>query len=154
MSDHITLHREVAQLLLQVLVKGVNFKPGWLPECEDSVLHLRTVLAAPAPEPVAWRIVNQSPRLLTNWNDGSPSAEIIKWSKNWNINMEYAYAAPPAAPQPEPLTDEEIDAAIAKERDALLEHLYGPATDGPGVDKRVRKLARAAIDAAMREDKT
>jgi hypothetical protein len=50
----------------------------------------------------------------------------------------------------EPLTDEEIDAAIAKERDALLEHLYGPATDGPGVDKRVRKLARAAINAAIR----
>jgi len=74
------------------------------------------------------------------------------WPRERNEVVE-ALRTALAAPAPEPLTDEEIDAAIAKERDALLEHLYGPATDGPGVDKRVRKLARAAINAAM-GDKT
>ena len=49
------------------------------------------------------------------------------------------------------LTDEEIDAATAKESDDLLDHIYEYGTIAEGTRARVRKLARAAIDAAMQE---
>ena len=63
---------------------------------------------------------------------------------------EPLYTAPPAR---RPLTDEEIDAATASERDALLDHIYEHGTIAEGVLQRVRKLARAAIDAALKGDK-
>lgn len=49
----------------------------------------------------------------------------------------------------ERLTDEQIDSATAKERDALLDHIYEYGTAAEGILERIRKLARAAIDAAM-----
>ena len=52
MTDQITLPREVVQFVLQVLEKGVTFKPGWAPECEDATATLHNYLAAPRPEPV------------------------------------------------------------------------------------------------------
>tara|TARA_R110000868_G_scaffold406132_1_gene686296 strand:+ start:210 stop:527 length:318 start_codon:yes stop_codon:yes gene_type:complete len=53
----------------------------------------------------------------------------------------------------ERLTDEQIDSATSKERDALLDHIYEYGTAAEGILERIRKLARAAIDAAMQEDK-
>ena len=54
----------------------------------------------------------------------------------------------------ERLTDEQIDSATSKERDQLLDHIYEYGTAAEGILERIRKLARAAIDAAMQEDKT
>jgi hypothetical protein len=54
-----------------------------------------------------------------------------------------AYAAPP---QRKPLTEEEIDAATAQERDALLDHIYEYGTAAEGVLERIRKLCRAAAE--------
>jgi hypothetical protein len=54
-----------------------------------------------------------------------------------------AYAA---TPQRKPLTDEEIDAATAQERDALLDHIYEYGTAAEGVLERIRKLCRAAAE--------
>ena len=51
-----------------------------------------------------------------------------------------AYAA---TPQRKPLTEEEIDAATAQERDALLDHIYEYGTAAEGVLERIRKLCRA-----------
>ena len=51
-----------------------------------------------------------------------------------------AYATPP---QRKPLTEEEIDAATAQERDALLDHIYEYGTAAEGVLERIRKLCRA-----------
>ncbi|MFN8776141.1 MAG: hypothetical protein ACK5XV_05170 [Flavobacteriales bacterium] len=55
----------------------------------------------------------------------------------------YTVAPPPR----HPLTDEEIDKAIAQERDALLDHVYEYGTTAEGVLRRVRRLARA-VEAA------
>jgi hypothetical protein len=55
----------------------------------------------------------------------------------------------------ERLTDEQIDSATSKERDQLLDHIYEYGTAAEGILERIRKLARAAIDAAMEKgDKT
>ncbi len=55
----------------------------------------------------------------------------------------------------ERLTDEQIDSATSKERDQLLDHIYEYGTAAEGILERIRKLARAAIDAAMQKgDKT
>jgi hypothetical protein len=51
----------------------------------------------------------------------------------------------------ERLTDEQIDSATSKERDQLLDHIYEYGTAAEGILERIRKLARAAIDAAMGE---
>ena len=51
-----------------------------------------------------------------------------------------AYATPP---QRKPLTEEEVDAATAQERDALLDHIYEYGTAAEGVLERIRKLCRA-----------
>ena len=51
----------------------------------------------------------------------------------------------------ERLTDEQIDSATSKERDDLLDHIYEYGTAAEGILERIRKLARAAIDAAMKE---
>ena len=50
------------------------------------------------------------------------------------------YTAPP---QRLPLTEQEIDAATAQERDALLDHIYEYGTAAEGVLERIRKLCRA-----------
>jgi hypothetical protein len=55
-------------------------------------------------------------------------------------------AAPPQRP---PLTEEEIDKAVAQERDALLDHIYEYGTLAEGVLERIRKLCRA-IERKMR----
>jgi hypothetical protein len=62
-------------------------------------------------------------------------------------NREQAVSAPVA----QPLTDEQIDRAVAAERDALLDHIYEHGTAAEGVIERVRKLARAAIEATGQE---
>ena len=53
------------------------------------------------------------------------------------------YTAPP---QRLPLTEQEIDAATAQERDALLDHIYEYGTAAEGVLERIRKLCRAAAE--------
>ena len=50
--------------------------------------------------------------------------------------------------QAKPLSDEEIDAAVSKERDALLDHIYEHTTLSEGILPLVRKLAIKAIEAA------
>ena len=47
-KDTITLPREVVEFVLQVLEKGVTFKPGWVPECEDATATLHNYLAEPS----------------------------------------------------------------------------------------------------------
>lgn len=49
------------------------------------------------------------------------------------------------------LTPAQIDRAVAAERDALLDHIYDHGTTAEGVMVRVRKLARAAIEATSQE---
>lgn len=50
------------------------------------------------PKVVAWRIVNPSNRYFTyRWNEGSPSADTVEYWTKLDVDIEYAYAAPPDA---------------------------------------------------------
>lgn len=55
------------------------------------------------------------------------------------------FSAQQEAPAAQPLSDEQIDAATASARDALLDHIYEYGTAAEGMQRRVRAIARAAI---------
>ena len=106
MSDNITLPREVVEFVLQVLEKGVTFKPGWVPECEDATATLHNYLAAPRPEPSGYAY---------RYNDG-----VLRFNGGSTINgappievLPYWFAPPTAAPS------EDID-ALRQELAAVL----------------------------------
>lgn len=48
-------------------------------------------------------------------------------------------------PSDQPLSDEQIDAAVAAARDELLDHIYEYGTTSEGVLRLVRRIARAAL---------
>jgi hypothetical protein len=86
-------------------------------------------------EPVAWIHTDpDKPRVrFLEWREDEPGYR-GRWVKT------PLYLAPP---QRKPLTEEEIDAATAQERDALLDHIYEYGTAAEGVLERIRKLCRA-----------
>ena len=86
-------------------------------------------------EPVAWIHTDpDKPRVrFLEWREDEPGYR-GRWVKT------PLYLAPP---QRKPLTEEEVDAATAQERDALLDHIYEYGTAAEGVLERIRKLCRA-----------
>ena len=77
--------------------------------------------------------------LIALWgmrSDGPDNHEILSYARA-------VLALRPSAPRA-PLTDEQIDRAIAAERDALLDYIYEYGTNSEGVLRLVRKLARRA----------
>jgi hypothetical protein len=87
-------------------------------------------LPEPVQEPVAW-YQKRGQEVLTS-HPACWGREDEPWTP--------LYTAPP---QRKPLTEEEIDAATAQERDALLDHIYEYGTAAEGVLERIRKLCRA-----------
>ena len=61
--------------------------------------------------------------------------------------VQELFTSQPAAARA-PLTDAQIDRAVAVERDALLDYIYEHGTATEGIIERVRKLARAAVAAS------
>ena len=149
MSDNITLPREVVEFVLQVLEKGVTFKPGWVPECEDATATLHNYLAAPRPEPsgYAYRYADGVLRL----NDGS------QFNGGWPVEaVPYWFATPALAAEPTKPSDD----VEALRRDA--ERYRWMTEDHPENETRRRVYSvtllfnahrkehiDAAIDAAM-----
>ena len=106
----------------------------------------------PEPEPVAWRTFDgeggydyRTASLEENYRN----EYIARNGKAYADWVQPLYTAPL---QLKPLTDEEIDKAIAQERDALLDHIYEYGTTAEGVLERIRRLARAAIAKAGGND--
>ena len=89
MSDNITLPREVAGYLMNLL-EELSHDRGWFwSECDKvAFAALRTALAAPRPEPVAWMYVN---------SEGE--CEQIEYGTEAidDDSITPLYAAPPAA---------------------------------------------------------
>ena len=85
----------------------------------------------PVQEPVAWRHKGAGHFTVT---------PLVSKFPEW----EPLYTAPP---QRQPLTEDEIDASTAQERDALLDHIYEYGTAAEGVLERIRKLCRATEQA-------
>ena len=103
----------------------------------DAIHALRAALPQQAEpvDPVAWVHTDpDKPRVrFLEWREDEPGYR-GRWVKT------PLYLAPP---QRKPLTEEEIDAATAQERDALLDHIYEYGTAAEGVLERIRKLCRA-----------
>lgn len=110
-----------------------QWRKGWNDALRQAVDY------AAAPAPVA-EVGDEFIRFLRKRPDGS----------HWPSGTKLYAAAP--APVALTLTDEQIDRAVAAERDALLDHIYEHNTAAEGVIERVRKLARAAINAATRQE--
>jgi hypothetical protein len=110
----------------------------------DAIHALRAALAQQAEpvDPVAWVHTDpDKPRVrFLEWREDEPGYR-GRWVKT------PLYLAPP---QRKPLTEEEIDAATAQERDALLDHIYEYGTAAEGVLERIRKLCRAAAEIGRR----
>jgi hypothetical protein len=100
-----------------------------------AALHAALAQQAEPVEPVAWIHTDpDKPRVrFLEWREDEPGYR-GRWVKT------PLYLAPP---QRKPLTEEEIDAATAQERDALLDHIYEYGTAAEGVLERIRKLCRA-----------
>ena len=86
----------------------------------------------PAQEPVAWMVYTEDGKSVCVTDNPADFAD--------EHRALPLYTAPPQRP---PLTDEEIDKAVAQERDALLDHIYEYGTLAEGVLERIRRLARA-----------
>jgi hypothetical protein len=166
--DNITLPREVVQEAVKALEFAERNHDGEQSLYTTEIAALRKALAAEQQEPVA---DEEAPRLWAwmreGWSaDCGPWYEVIRndqmtWRdrKGWTP-LYTALAAEPTKPSDdvealrrdaERLTDEQIDSATSKERDQLLDHIYEYGTAAEGILERIRKLARAAIDAAMGE---
>ena len=89
-------------------------------------------LAEPVQEPVAWMVYTLDGKSVCVTDN---PADFIDEHRVLPL-----YTTPT---QRKPLTEEEIDAATAKERDALLDHIYEYGTAAEGVLERIRKLCRA-----------
>ena len=107
---------------------------GW-PETMTALKAALAQQAEPVQEPVAWIHTDpDKPRVrFLEWREDEPGYR-GRWVKT------PLYLAPP---QRKPLTEEEVDAATAQERDALLDHIYEYGTAAEGVLERIRKLCRA-----------
>ena len=88
-------------------------------------------------EPVAWRF--EARHIDSAWG----AAVSLKHPGPEGVYMRKVMPLYAAPPQRKPLTEEEIDAATAQERDALLDHIYEYGTAAEGVLERIRKLCRA-----------
>jgi hypothetical protein len=104
------------------------------PDAREGIDALERRIAG-AQEPVAWIHTDpDKPRVrFLEWREDEPGYR-GRWVKT------PLYLAPP---QRKPLTEEEVDAATAQERDALLDHIYEYGTAAEGVLERIRKLCRA-----------
>jgi hypothetical protein len=98
-------------------------------------------------EPVAWLVMDESGYVqhAASWRDAAHehindaiNEHDLVCARTWRVVPVYT-----APPQRKPLTEEEIDAATAQERDALLDHIYEYGTAAEGVLERIRKLCRA-----------
>ena len=131
----ITLTREEAQQVLDALKQWKGFKPEyWEEKDEKAIETLRTRLAQPEPEPVAWYVRFDSGRadLLT-----SPITEARRamWeSAGKRFTVTPLYTAPPQR-EWQGLTDEEI-----------MSLLPGAVRLPPGWSETVR-----AIEAKLKE---
>lgn len=65
----------------------------------------------------------------------------------WTLaeRVHAALTAHPAPVERVPLSDEQIDAAIGKPLDDLLDHIYEYSTAAEGIKERARRIARAVI---------
>jgi len=116
-------------------------------------------------EPVAWRCACGANLFIDAQGRPASKAEPVQepfgylWPTGMHPEFRFTqqkrdgvdgmplYTAPP---QRKPLTEEEIDAATAQERDALLDHIYEYGTAAEGVLERIRKLCRAAAEIGRR----
>ena len=130
----------------------------------DEAAAISSALAAPKQEPVALAHCPYTPPpsahfgyvLGDHWLetaysrvlDGEAEADVLR-----DCGWERVRDAQALRRDAERLTDEQIDSATSKERDDLLDHIYEYGTAAEGILERIRKLARAAIDAAMKGDK-
>jgi hypothetical protein len=91
----------------------------------------------PVQKPVATVVARQ-------YDDGTYAGNALDWAgRNCENDFPIGTNLYTAPPQRKPLTEEEIDAATAQERDALLDHIYEYGTAAEGVLERIRKLCRA-----------
>ena len=112
-------------------------------------LPLYAAPPAPAPESTHPGCIIGSHWLETAYSRvcaGEAEAEVLR-----DCGWERVRDAQALRRDAERLTDEQIDSATSKERDQLLDHIYEYGTAAEGILERIRKLARAAIDAAMGE---
>ena len=122
--------------LLQMALDALESDPVPLNAINNASAFLRTALAAPQPEPVAWMREGWGP-------DCGPYTEIYTESEmTWRDRKQWTplYAAPPAAPAPAvPLTDEQInDIWNAKDLPEHRSHLSPWGMD------RIRAIIAAA----------
>jgi len=175
MSDNITLPREVVErveTLMKIANKwsdDVDILASTVVDLRDDLTELRTALAAEPTKPkekekaVFWqeRFLFPHSGEWSCWYFCRPrmAHQPLEQQRTCGTRYEYRalYAAPPENEalrrDAERLTDEQIDSATSKERDDLLDHIYEYGTAAEGILERIRKLARAAIN-AEKEDKT
>ena len=111
--------RELLQMALDALestatiVDSYYIERGkqYTPECDAAITALRSALAAPMPEPVAWAMLRADGLIL----DVIAPEEHESYAGQYTVPL---YAAPPAAPAPAvPLTDDMVEAEFVSRGD-------------------------------------